>query len=300
MVLVIDNKIIKSGIDRDSIVVMDVDDKVTAKSEFDTQQNKLEVILRTMKNLIGEYSNYASAYHNKKPKTEEQKKLYEQYISIIGVLTGKSIDYAKTGVLFPMPRNISKYGRPVPYFMGYRSDYYKRQKLSKAYSNMNKLCYKVEKWERSFRWKRTYSEFDYKIMMDDTIEIDEAIFIEVEKLFFEFCKEMAELARDQREIRLNIKDFVIDWGYYYGLYKKRCRAISKDQKMVANIAVKLSYENYPNKNKKFLWCVASEGILKNLEQQEVFLPIKCENGNLSYLGKRYIMVEKSKGEIQID
>ncbi len=92
LVLVIDNDIVKLGIDRNSIVVMDIDDKISAKSEVDSKDNKLAVILRTMKNLIGEYSNYSSAYHNKMPKTDEQKKRYDEFISIIGILTGKSID----------------------------------------------------------------------------------------------------------------------------------------------------------------------------------------------------------------
>lgn len=300
LVLVINNNTIKSGIDRDSIVVMDVDDKITSLSEIDNPENKLAVILRTMKNLIGEYSNYASAYHNKTPKTEERRKLYEDYVSIIGVCTGKSIDFSKTGVLFPMPRNISKYGRPLPYFMGYRDQYYKRQKLSKAYSNMNRLCYKIEKWERQFRWKRTYSDFDYNIMIDKDIEPDQLISDKIEQLFIDFCKEMKELAKEQREIRLTEKDFVINWSYYYNQYKKKCNAISKDQKLIANIAVYLSYVKYPNKNKKFLWCIASEGILKNLEQQPVLLPAKCENGKLTYLGKKYILVKEGKGDIDID
>lgn len=300
LVLVINNDTVKSGIDRSAITVMDVDDKITCLSEIDNQKNKLAVILRTMKNLIGEYSNYASAYHNKTPKTEEQRKLYENYVSIIAVCTGKSIDFSKTGVLFPMPRNISKYGRPLPYFMGYRDQYYKRQKLSKAYSNMNRLCYKIEKWERQFRWKRTYSDFDYNIMIDNTIETDEFIYSQIEQLFIEFHREMAQLAKEQREIRLEYKDFVLNWSYYYGQYKKKCNLISKDKKMIANIAVHLSYVKYPNKNKKFMWCIASEGILQNLEQQPVLLPAKCENGKLTYLGKKYILVKEGKGDIQID
>jgi hypothetical protein len=70
--------------------------------------------------------------------------------------------------------------------------------------------------------------------------------------------------------------------------------------MIANIAVHLSYVKYPNKNKKFMWCIASEGILQNLQQQQVLLPAKCENGRLTYLGKRYILVKEGKGDIEID
>ena len=91
LVFVIDNDTIKSGVDRDAFTVMDIDDKVTVESEENTQENRLKVTLRSMKNMIGEYSNYATAYHNKMPKTDEQKKKYEKYVDIISVLTGKSI-----------------------------------------------------------------------------------------------------------------------------------------------------------------------------------------------------------------
>ncbi len=165
---------------------------------------------------------------------------------------------------------------------------------------MNRLCFDIEKWEKKFRWKRTYGDFNYKIMIDENIEIDDAIFSEIESAYIDFCKEMAQHAKDQREIRQNpeYRDFVIDWGYYYNQYRKRCNSICPDRKMLANIAVILSYEKYPNKNKKFIWCVASEGILKNLKQQDVLLPAKCENGNLVYLGKRYILYKE--GGIVVD
>lgn len=88
---VIDNDIIKSGVDRDAFTVMDIDDKVTVESEENTPENRLKVTLRSMKNMIGEYSNYATAYHNKMPKNSEQRMKYDKYVDIISVLTGKSI-----------------------------------------------------------------------------------------------------------------------------------------------------------------------------------------------------------------
>lgn len=63
------------------------------------------------KRLIGEVSNCATSYHNKTPKTAEQKQKYESYIDLLSVVNGKSIDYAKTGVLFKIPRHIAKYVR---------------------------------------------------------------------------------------------------------------------------------------------------------------------------------------------
>ena len=81
-----------NAVDRNAPIVIDIDDKVSAVSEEDNPDNRFKLVLRTLKSLIGEYSNYASAYHNKCPRTLEQKKKYEKYVDIISVITGKSID----------------------------------------------------------------------------------------------------------------------------------------------------------------------------------------------------------------
>lgn len=92
LVLINDNQTMIEGVDRNATIVIDVDDKITAIEEPDIPENRIKCILRTTKSMIGEFSNYASAYHNRMPSTEEQKKRYRDYIDIISVLTGKSID----------------------------------------------------------------------------------------------------------------------------------------------------------------------------------------------------------------
>lgn len=288
LVLIVQNDTVLNGIQRDLPIVLDVDDKITVEPELDTPENRMKIIYRSMKNLIGEYSNYASAYHNKTPKTQEQKLKYEHYIDIISVLTGKSIDFAKTGVLYLIPPYISKFGRPLPYFMRYRGDYYKRMKLSMARSNMNRLCWELEKWEKRIRWKRTYKDFDYRIMIDESISTTEDTFAQVESAFLDFCAEMVQLGKDQASLRAEGSRLEINWRYYYDQYKSRCERIC-GQKELANIAVTLCYEKYPNKNKKFMWVVAGDGIVSNLKQQPLWLPARCDDGDFEYLGKRYRM-----------
>ena len=58
-------------------------------------------------------------------------------------------------------------------------------------------------------------------------------------------------------------------------------------KVLANIAVLLCYEKYPNKNKKFIWRVAADGLLQNIRTQEAAFPLQDEQGDYEYLGKRY-------------
>ena len=167
LVLVVDNELMKKGVDKNAAIVMDIDDKITVLSEEDNCENKLKVILRGMHSLIGETSNCATAYHNKCPQTEEQKAKYDKYVGLLSVINGKAIDSAKTGVIFNIPRNIAKYGKPLPYFMKYASEYYKGlYTFSMSKSNMNRLCWMLEKWDKTFRWKRKYNDFDYTIMLN--------------------------------------------------------------------------------------------------------------------------------------
>lgn len=302
LVLVIDNDIMKRGVDRTVPIVIDVDDKITAKAEEDNKENRLELMKRTMKSLIGEYSNYASAYHNKCPSSEEQREKYRKMIDTISVVVGKSIDYAKTGVLFLMPSYIAKYGRPLPYFMKYRSEYYARQELSKANSNMNRLAFDLEKWERNVKWKYDFKDFDYTIMLSGK-EINKEKFAAVEKIYVEFCREMQELSKDQSRVRryedediraaltkYDAIHFTIDWNYYYQKYKDGCAAVCPDQSELADICVKLCYEKYPKRQAKFMWLVAGEGILENLKPDEnALLPKRDDSGDGEYLGLKYSM-----------
>ena len=80
------------GSDKSILLTIDVEDKITALAEEDTEIGRIALISRTTKNLIGEYSNYASVYLNRIPQKEEQIKRYDAYLSIASVVIGKSID----------------------------------------------------------------------------------------------------------------------------------------------------------------------------------------------------------------
>ena len=174
--------------------------------------------------------------------------------------------------------------------MRYRSDYYKGQKLSRSNSNMNRLCRQIEKWHNSFKWKRTYRDFDHKIMIDDEFLPDDELFGQIEAIFLEYCDEMAVLQRDDREIREKNPNFRLNWGYHFEKYRQKCLKICPNVKILANIAVILCYERYPSKNHKFIWRVAGGGVVANLKQTELMLPRRCDDGEYEYLGKRYEMV----------
>lgn len=79
------------GVDRNAAIVIDIEDKVTTLAEEDTLENKVEVVLRGMNSLIGETSNCATTYHNKRPSSQDQKEKYERYVGLLSIINGKAI-----------------------------------------------------------------------------------------------------------------------------------------------------------------------------------------------------------------
>ena len=187
-----------------------------------------------------------------------------------------------------MPRTISKYGRPLPYFMKYASDYYGKLKLSKTRSNMNRLCWELEHWQREIRWKRASPFFDYSIMFDgsvdagpDKIKINYA----VDALYKCFCRDVKQLVED---VKGKSED---ERKKAYALLYERYRnevlaACNGNVKLAANITVWLS-DFCKSRNQKFPWIVAGSGIVQNIKQVDAPLPIRDDNGDLEYLGKKY-------------
>ncbi|MGF6375084.1 hypothetical protein M2140_000118 [Clostridiales Family XIII bacterium PM5-7] len=184
--------------------------------------------------------------------------------------------------------------------MKYASEYYKGlNTFSNANSNMNRLCKDIEKWSKKQRYTGLDRNFDYKIMIDDSIDIEPELQEEINKLYLEFCKEMADLHHDQTSVRkrgdeslskYNAMNFTINWGYYYDTYRERSEKICGDKKKLANMAVRACYEFHPQKkNSKFAWCVAGDGIVENLKQRSHPLPLRDDDGEYEYLGKRYTM-----------
>lgn len=287
-----------------------MEDKITALEEEINNDNIINCTIRSMTSLVGESSNCATTFHNKTPQTEKQKNKYLEYINILSIVNGKAIDFAKTGVIFNIPRHIAKYSKPLPYFMKYAGDYYKNlKKFNKSQSNMNRLAWNIEKWHKQIRFKRKFNDFNYKIMIDDAIPFDEYKFKQLEILYLEYLKEVGILGKQvalsknydkyknyfnddlPKDVIINTK---VNWGYYYNQYKTKAKQICPNQKELANLAVELCYGKYPKKNKKFIWIIAGQGIIDNLKQVSISLPIEDENGRYEYLGRLYSLQERRK------
>ena len=197
--------------------------------------------------------------------------------------------------------------------MKYRNPYYARQKLSRSLSNMNKLCWELERWDKGIHWKRIFPEFDYSIMIDQDAHYSEETALAVEQIFLEFGRETRKLHLEQSRIReyrdsdikekynkADAKFYKANWKVHYDLFRQKFKRACPDEKALANILVKLGYEKYPKRDKRFMWNMNPEGILLNIKQvSQISLPKRNPNGEFEYLGRKYCMVTISKEELEL-
>lgn len=315
LVLVLDEPLMLEGIDKDCAIVLNLDEKMTASEEEYTRENIAELVCRTLVSLIGECSNASTCYHNKPWKRQETKERYNTNVEVLSIVNSFAIDYAKTGYIMNIPYEIAKYSKPLPYFMRYISDYYDKLHCGmkdgfqrNKSSNMNQLCFMFERFhDRDIRWKRS-QHFDHSIMIDYSILEDDKKSDAIEAIYKQFNKECRYLTIFERKLHNYDKyrdelrawdkesalNYYVNWDQVYAKYRNLCEDVC-DQKELANIVTRLCYEKYPKRSKRFIWAVASAGILENLKYVDFPLPYRDDNGPYEYLGRRYSMDKENIG-----
>ena len=81
------------------------------------------------------------------------------------------------------------------------------------------------------------------------------------------------------------------WNKYI---RQEALKISSDICELASLAVTLCYETYKSDNKSFCWSVFYEGLLENIKynkQVKIMFPFSNNNGDIEYLGEKYLLEE---------
>ena len=310
LVIVHNNKALKKGIHRDLPIVLDIEDKITAKELPYDLEHIIEFTKASLDSRIGEISNCASSYINKYTKNEETKKKYDDFCCLLSVINGKEIDYAKTGVRWNVPTKISKYSKPLPYFLKYK--YPKQNKHNMSKTKMNEHCWFIEKWERGLRFNTDFINTSY-CMIDNNIEFNQEKYDKVVEVFNKCRKEYKGLKDEERMAKnfdkykyffegltkFEVENTNYDWDKFYNRYKKEFETICP-QNELTNYLVQLIYNNLNGSYYNILWEVCKKGILENLNINRVkpiLAPVESEdNIGTEYLGRYYKLVEY-KGEI---
>lgn len=322
-----DNPIFLKGIDRSLPVVINIDEKATAKKERINNSALVNDFVFGSDNRIGEYSNCATKWYNKvapqkhkdgTPFTEDEVKTFyqrcEDYVSLIAIVNAKEIDSAKTHIKVNLPYHIQKTAGNYPYFMRYAGDYYaKHSELSKAPSNMNKLCFAMEDWKRELSWERASKDFDWHIYINPQIERNEERYKALEEVYKQYKQRRKAIEKNRHA---DYNEFVKKWtakskkkygkvaripkhlysydaSAQYNIIDEETIAMAKEAVPIgaerANYAVEMCYSSLSSK-KSFAWLVAGDAIARNIKQVEHKIPLEVRGAeyDFEYLGRKYI------------
>lgn len=297
-------------------MIIDVDDKITAKVKPYNKQSILEYEMATRDNRIGEITNVATSILNQFTTNEKWKKICDDNISLLRILQGKEIDYQKTGVRWQMNQSLRKNLKQLPWFLLHNypdklKRYYtikqknksiesKKDKiLSNGYrspSPLNELCDYITTWEKEkINWDRSVVDTSYLILNNKLDLNDKVIFRKIKHIINDFAIEWKELISEKENLKDGDLDFT-NLDLLISKYKDILYKVVKDEVLLANYVIKASYSNL-SMNKSLAWKLFGDTIIQNIKENSPLskrtkiyqVPYK-ENG-IEYLGKYYSMEE---------
>lgn len=317
-----DPVVINSKIDKH--IILDMEDKATVKAKPYTMENIIEYEILTRDSRIGEITNAATSIENRYTSSEELKKRYADYTSLLRVFQGKEIDFLKTGIRWHMNNSLRKHVKQLPYFLLYnypaKLDLYKRQaeknkKLEKddakvplnAYhspSPMNELCDYICTWEKKhILWNQDVENLKNtsSLIIDHALDLsDRKIIRTVRRYINEYADEVRRHISLQRgkEDNGNHKFYMEET---VNSFKRRLsEELLLDEELIANYVIKASYQNL-SVSKAFAWNGYGDTIIRNLKvnsgsQKNCSIEevSSYTENSYEYLGKYYQLKENNE------
>ena len=314
--IVIDSKIDKN-------IILDIEDKATAKPKKYNKENIIEYEVMTRDNRIGEITNVATSIENKYTTNEEIKELYSNYSSLLRIFQGKEIDFLKTGTRWQMSSGLRKHLKQLPYFLLFNypqklKTYTTLKEKNKGIENkedklklnayhspspMNELCEYICTWERkNILWDNNLKDLmDTRVLIinNDLDLSDKKIIKTVRRYINDYAQEMRKhLEMHKDAMAKNSNDCHTTYYFTMSLIADKfkenlSKELNIDEEIIANYVIKTSYSSF-SISKSFAWAAYADYIIKNLKNnsnprrnisiEEV--PYKTNN-SYEYLGKFY-------------
>ena len=315
--IVIDSKIDKN-------IILDIEDKVTAKSKPYTKENLIEYEVMTRDNRIGEITNVATSIENRYTTNEDIKNLYSNYSSLLRIFQGKEIDFLKTGFRWHMNSGLRKHLKQLPYFLLYNypaklktyktlSEKNKKAETKEekvklnAYhspSPMNELCDYICTWEKkNILWDNNLDDLvDTRclIINNDLDLSDKKVMKVVRRYINEYADEIRKHINLKRE-KPDDENHKFNMDEVVNRTKTKLKTELKlDEEIIANYVIKVSYNSF-SISKSLAWAGYSDYIIRNLKENSnpkrhisiTEVPYKT-NDSYEYLGKYYEFKEANE------
>jgi hypothetical protein len=300
-----DEILTNSKIDRP--IIVDMEDKVSAKPVDYNLENIVKYECNSRDNRIGEITNIATAILNQYTENEKWKKINEDNVSLLRLYQGKEIDFLKTGFRWIITKNLRKYLKRLPFFLLYNypkklTVYNRIKKINhdsqredripynafRSPSPMNELCDYINQWEkRKLDWDRSLINNGHLLVNNELELTDKKLIQKIRKIYNEFDVELREILDKDISLEPIIEK-----------YKVRLNKLMDDELLLANYCIKTAYQSIGS-DKVLCWSLFSDNILKNLrvnsdERKECeIVGTTREDGN-EFLGKYYKLVNKNK------
>lgn len=294
----------------DKTIVIDVDDKVTARKLIYNKANLTEYELDSRQDDIGTVTNCATSILNKYTKSEKKLKFYEDNISLLRIFQGKTIDSIKTGVKWYLPKVLREQLKKVPYFLLFnypkkRDRYFKikgenkakgltgaNKKTSNAYhspSPMNELCEYICRWEKeTLLWNSDVASTGILLLNNKLKLKDKDVMARLRRINNSFKKDWILLLKEKDN------DSSVNLDIFVNNYISELNSVVKDRFLLANYFIKVSYESI-HTDKTLCWKAFSDIIIQNLilnsPRHKSSKIIRNDFGEYEYLGKRYDLVD---------
>lgn len=303
--VIIDSKIHKP-------IIIDIEDKVTAKVKKYTKANITEYEVNSRDNRIGEITNVATSIRNIYTNDEKWNKIYDNQVSLLRIFQGKEIDFQKTGIRWHMNKALRKHLKKLPFFLLYNypkklNTYYKLKRQNKGIENkedkielnayrspspMNELCEYIDTWEKkNILWDKNVVDTRC-LILNNSLQLDNKDYIrDIKHLINDFAIEWKnEIANKNSKV---VNDNYDHLTIIVNDYKQRLKNIIDNEELLANYVISISYSNL-SINKTLAWIGYGDYIIKNLKNNSpkqkrvriIETPYKTST-NYEFLGKYY-------------
>lgn len=169
---------------------------------------------------------------------------------------------------------------------------------------MNELCSYVERTDFDLKYfkKNRENEFNYKKFLseDYVVRPRSMLYQRVDGLIKKYKNKLQDMNFSTNLLissdmsKKNVEEFIREISFVNHLYflERDIERIGINTAEVYNYFVEIIYSKY-KQGYNILWDIFSEDILQKLNQGKMTIPIEDTNGDITYFGKRYSLVEVS-------
>ena len=167
---------------------------------------------------------------------------------------------------------------------------------------MNELCSYVERadFDLKFFTRKKCEEFDYKKLLseDYVVRPKSVLYGRVDSLIKKYKNELQDIKFSTNLLinssmsKKDVEEFVQEISFVNYLYflEKDIERIGINTSEVYNYFVEIIYSKY-KQGYNILWDIFYEDILEHLNCGKMVVPVENANGNVTYFGKKYSLME---------